>query len=35
MEELFENWNKLKQDIHINEKESFYVKQREIWYVNL
>lgn len=35
MEELFENWNKLKQDIHKNEKESFYVKQREIWYVNL
>lgn len=35
MKEIFNNWNELKQKINETEKKSFYIKQREIWYVNL
>jgi hypothetical protein len=35
MKTYFEKWAILKEKIHSKEKESFYVKQREIWYINM
>jgi len=34
MEKDFDKWNELKKEIHIK-KQKFYVKQREIWSVNM
>jgi len=31
----FDKWNKIKQKIHNKWQKQFYVKQREIWYINL
>jgi|SaaInlStandDraft_6_1057023.scaffolds.fasta_scaffold13183_3 mRNA interferase MazF len=31
----FEKWNKLKQKLHYSVKKNFYVKKREIWYINI
>ena len=35
MKDKFNKWSELKQKLHFNEKKSFYVKQREIWYINM
>lgn len=35
MTEDFNNWNILKQYIHNKEQKSFYIKQREVWYINM
>jgi mRNA interferase MazF len=32
---IFNNWNKLKQKIHNLDQKTFYVKQREVWYINM
>ena len=32
---IFNNWNKLKQKIHNTHQKTFYVKQREVWYINM
>lgn len=35
MNEKFKKWSELKEKIHFEEKDSFYVKQREVWYINM
>jgi len=35
MKDKFNKWCSLKQKLHFENKKSFYVKQREIWYINM
>ncbi len=35
MKDKFNKWSELKQKLHFKNKQTFYVKQREIWYINM
>jgi len=32
--ERFDNWNKLKQEIHLWESDNFFVKEWQVWFIN-
>ena len=32
---LFDNWNSIKKDIHFENNKQFYIKEKDIWYINI
>ena len=34
-EKLFNNWNLIKQNIDFKKRNNFYIRPREVWYINI